>query len=85
MFCVAVTEPSLPDHAAAIPLDRKLRWWLASLAALAVLNVGLWLWLSRSASLRTPYAEAQLLLSGIYVAVCGFRSVSYTHLTAADE
>ena len=75
MFYMAVTEPSLPHHRDAIPLDRKLRWWLGSLAALAVLNVGLWLWLSRSASLRTPYAEAQLLLSGIYVAVCGFRSL----------
>ena len=53
----------------------KLRLWLWSLAALAALNLGLWLWLANATSLRTPYAETQLLLSGIYVAVCGFRSL----------
>jgi hypothetical protein len=31
--------------------------------------------IARSASLRTPYVEAQLLLSGVYVGVCGFRSL----------
>jgi len=58
-----------------MPIDRKLSLWLASLAALAALNVALWIWLARSMSLRTPYAETQLLLSGVYVAVCGFRSL----------
>src|SRR5689334_22595899 len=72
---MAVTEASLSGQVEGIPLDRKLRLWLGSLAALAALNVGLWFWMSRSASLHTPYAEAQLLLSGIYVAVCGFRSL----------
>jgi hypothetical protein len=57
------------------PIDRRLTLWLGSLAALAALNVGLWLWIARSASLRTPYAETQLLLSGIYVGVCDFRSL----------
>jgi hypothetical protein len=56
-------------------MDRRLVLWLVSLAALAALNLGLWLWMARSASLRTPYAEAQLLLSGVYVGVCGFRSL----------
>ena len=58
-----------------MPIDRRLTVWLGSLAALAVFNVGLWLWMARSASLRTPYAETQLLLSGVYVGVCGFRSL----------
>jgi hypothetical protein len=56
-------------------VDPRLTLWLGSLAALASLNIGLWIWMARSAALRTPYAETQLLLSGIYVAVCGFRSV----------
>jgi hypothetical protein len=49
--------------------------WLGSLAALATLNVGLWVWIARFGSPRTTYAETQLLLSGVYVAVCGFRSL----------
>jgi len=57
------------------PLNRKLTLWLGSLAALTAFNVGLWVWIARSASPRTPYAEIQLLLSGVYVGVCGFRSL----------
>jgi hypothetical protein len=64
-----------PGHTPAWPLDRKLTLWLASLAALTALNVGLWIAMARSASLRSPYADAQLVLSGVYVAVCGFRSL----------
>ena len=55
-------------------IDRRLTLWLGSLAALAAFNVGLWFWIARSVSL-TPYAESQLLLSAIYVGVCGFRSL----------
>ena len=57
------------------PIERKVTLWLCSLAALTAFNVGLWIWIARSASLRSPYADAQLLLSGVYVAVCGFRSL----------
>jgi hypothetical protein len=57
------------------PLDRKLTAWLGFLASLTVFNIGLWIWIARSASVRTPYVETQLLMSGIYVAVCGFRSL----------
>jgi hypothetical protein len=57
------------------PLDRKLTLWLGFLAVLTAFNIGLWIWIARSASLRTPYVEVQLLLSGIYVSVCGFRSL----------
>jgi hypothetical protein len=70
-----VTARIRPGYTRAWPLDRKLSLWLASLAALTALNIGLWIALARSASLRSPYAEAQLLLSGVYVAVCGFRSL----------
>jgi len=56
------------------PLDRRLTLWLGSLAALAALNVGLWIWIARSIPLYTPYVETQLLLSGVYVGVCGYRS-----------
>ena len=57
------------------PIDRKLTLWLGSLAALAAFNLGLWIWIARSASPRTSYTETQLLLSGVYVGVCGFRSL----------
>jgi hypothetical protein len=56
-------------------MDVRLVAWLVSLAGLAILNVGLWLWMASAASPRTPYAEAQLWLSGVYVGVCGFRSL----------
>lgn len=57
------------------PLDRKLTLWLGSLGALTAVNVGLWMWIARAAAPRTPYADAQLLLSAVYVGVCGFRSL----------
>jgi hypothetical protein len=57
------------------PLDRKLTLWLGFLAALAAVNVALWMWIARAAAPRTPYFEVQLLLSGVYVGVCGFRSL----------
>jgi hypothetical protein len=57
------------------PLDPKLAIWLSSLAALAAFNIAVWIWIARFASLHTPYAETQLLLSGVYVGICGFRSV----------
>jgi hypothetical protein len=57
------------------PLDRTVTLWLGSLAALTAFNIGLWIWIARSASPRTPYVETQLLLSGVYVGVCGFRSL----------
>ena len=56
------------------PIDRRLRLWLGSLVALAVFNAGLWIWIVCSVSLRTPYAETQLVLSGVYAGVCAFRS-----------
>jgi hypothetical protein len=72
---MAVTVRLRSCYGLAWPIDRRLRVWLGSLAALAVVNVGLWIWMARSGSLRSPYAETQLLLSGVYVGVCGFRSL----------
>jgi len=57
------------------PLDRRLTAWIVTLAGIAAANLGLWISMARSPSLHTPYAETQLLLSGIYVAVCCFRSL----------
>jgi hypothetical protein len=57
------------------PIEPKVTLWISSLAALTAVNVGLWIWIASSASLRTPYGKAQLLLSGVYVGVCGFRSL----------
>lgn len=57
------------------PTDWRLRLWLGSLAALAAFNVSIWIWIARSASPGTGYTETQLLLSGVYVGVCGFRSL----------
>lgn len=64
-----------PSATVVTPLNPRLTIWLGSIAALAALNIGLWIWIARAASLHTPYAQAQLLLSGIYVFVCGFRSL----------
>jgi hypothetical protein len=32
------------------PVDPKLTFWLASIAGLAALNIGLWIWIAHSAS-----------------------------------
>jgi hypothetical protein len=65
----------LPVVSLARTPDWRLNIWLASLGALTAFNVGLWIWIAQSASPRTPYVETQLLLSGVYVGVCGFRSL----------
>jgi len=56
-------------------IDRRITLWLGSLATLTAFNVALWIWIARSGVVRTHYAAAQLLLSGVYVGVCGFRSL----------
>ena len=55
-------------------IDRRLGLWLGFLAALAGFNGAIWIWIAHSA-LHTPYVQIQLLLSGVYVGVCGFRSL----------
>lgn len=73
--CYAVTVRLLAVGSRVAPIDPRLTLWVGCLAVLAALNVGLWIWVARSISLSAPYAAAQLLLSGIYVGVCGFRSL----------
>ena len=72
--CYAVTV-SLRSGFIAGPIDARLARWLGALAGLAALNVGLWVWIASFGTRPTPYAETQLLLSGVYVMVCGFRSL----------
>lgn len=50
-----------------------LFWW-AGLCAISLLNVGLWFQAARVELPVTEYRVWQLVLSGIYVAVCAFRS-----------
>jgi hypothetical protein len=57
------------------PIDHRLILWLGSLLALAAGNVALWVWIARFAMPNTRYAQTQLLLSGVYVGVCSFRSL----------
>src|SRR5262245_34427830 len=73
--CITVMMRLLNGFIFPARIDRKLTIWLGSIVALAAFNVGLWIWIARSAAMRTPYAETQLLLSGVYVGVCGFRSL----------
>jgi hypothetical protein len=76
MFCCIIVSVRLrPGFILVWSTDPRLSLWLGSLAALAAFNVALWIWIARSVSLPTPYAETQLLLSGVYVGVCGFRSL----------
>jgi hypothetical protein len=48
---------------------------VGSLLAVAAVNAVLWVTIARFPTLRTRYAETQLVLSGVYVGVCGFRSI----------
>jgi hypothetical protein len=70
-----VARPLPLVHISGAPAEWKLRLWLGGLAGLAALNVGLWLSIAASGQATTPYARTQLVLAGIYVAVCSFRSL----------
>src|SRR5262245_63715974 len=55
--------------------NRKTALWWAGLCTAALFNIGVWLvvaWVERP---YTEYRSWQLMLSGIYVSVCAFRSV----------
>jgi hypothetical protein len=75
MCCIIVAVHLLSRFESRLAPDPKLALWVGSLTALAAFNIGFWIWIARHVPLRTPYAETQLLLSGVYVAVCGFRSL----------
>jgi hypothetical protein len=70
-----VTVRLLARSIQAQSIHPKVAVWLGSLVALAVFNIVLWVTIAQFPSLRTRYAETQLLLSGVYVGVCGFRSI----------
>ena len=55
--------------------NRKTALWWAGLCTASLFNIGVWLvvaWVERP---YTEYRLWQLMLSGIYVSVCAFRSV----------
>jgi len=54
--------------------ERKTALWWAGLCGASLVNVGLWLAAARVELPNTTYRSWQLVLSGIYVAVCAFRS-----------
>lgn len=53
--------------------NKTILWWRL-LSAVAALNILLWLWTWATVDAVTSYQRWQLALSGIYVAVCAFRS-----------
>src|SRR5262245_21495316 len=77
---VAVTHPA-PDSRE-LPMradywaqnERTTMLWWTGLCGLSLLNVVIWLLAARVELPATQYRSAQLTLSGIYVAVCAFRS-----------
>src|SRR5262249_42757722 len=54
--------------------ERTTMLWWAGLCGASLLNVGMWLVAARVELPNTQYRAWQLVLSGIYVAVCAFRS-----------
>lgn len=55
--------------------ERKTTLWWIGLCGASLLNVGLWLVATRVEMPDTTYRSWQLVLSGVYVAVCAFRSI----------
>lgn len=53
---------------------QKTYLWWSLLCAVAVINIGVWLWAGWTHADTQGFPLIQLLLSGIYVAVCAFRS-----------
>lgn len=65
----------LPEAAPRPRPEARVLWWWRALCAVAVLNVGLWLALWQFGAGHGMHADLQLVLSGVYVAVCAYRSV----------
>jgi len=59
--CTIVTVRLHPRLILARQVDRNLTLWLGTLAALTALNIGLWIWIARSASPRTSYGRPSLM------------------------
>jgi hypothetical protein len=54
--------------------ERKTKRWWMGLCAVSVLNAGLWLLAASIDAPLSEYRSIQLVLSGIFVAICAFRS-----------
>jgi hypothetical protein len=55
--------------------ERTTMLWWSGLCGVSLLNIGMWLMAAHAKLPQTQYRSSQLVLSGIYVAVCAFRSV----------
>jgi hypothetical protein len=79
-FAVTLNNPSaqsldLPATVYdAVRSERMTMLWWSGLCAVSLLNVGMWLIVAHLELPDTQYRFWQLVLSGIYVAVCAFRS-----------
>jgi len=56
-------------------VDPRVQLWWRTLCAFAVLNVALWAAVQYFHRVESPYGQWHLYLSGVYVAVCAYRSV----------
>ena len=55
--------------------EHKTVLWWRTLSALAVINILLWMTVASTVNIDAPYVRWHLILSGIYTAVCAFRSM----------
>ena len=58
-----------------VPRERVTMWWWTGLCAVSILNIALWLAAARLDLPESHYRSWQVALSGVYVAVCAFRSL----------
>ena len=56
-------------------MESNVLWWWGSLCAVAALNVGLWLAVWMFGQAGDGHGGMQLVLSGVYVIVCAYRSL----------
>jgi hypothetical protein len=65
-------KQNMPDKTAS---ESRAIWWWRALCALAATNVCLWLIIWNYGPIADPYCAVQIVLSGVYVFVCAYRSV----------
>lgn len=74
--CPVTAEPEPPEQGVLRKADRPILWWWSFLFLVSAGNVVLWVVIAREVhGLSDGYAPQQLLLSGIFVAACAFRSI----------
>src|SRR5262249_15867847 len=65
-----------PSTASSARVDRRTTRWLWSLSLICAANLALWgITVARMHREAGTYVGLQLLLSGVFVAVCAFRSI----------